>query len=52
LRAAEEAARSLAERGLLLDEHVDAVVERAGEHWDWVMSRVVESRIENLESRF
>ncbi len=39
LRAAEEAARSLAERGLLLDEHVDAVVARAEAHWDWVMSR-------------
>jgi hypothetical protein len=39
LRAAREAAQSLAERGLLLDEHVDAVVERATEYWDWIMAR-------------
>ena len=39
LRAAREAAEALAERGLLLHEHVDAVVERAGAHWDWIMSR-------------
>ncbi len=38
-RAAKEAARSLAERGLLLDEHIDAVVARAEAHWDWVMNR-------------
>jgi hypothetical protein len=38
-RAAREAARSLAERGLLLDEHIDAVVARAEAHWDWVMNR-------------
>ncbi len=38
-RAAREAARSLAERGLLLDEHIDAVVARAEAHWDWVMRR-------------
>ncbi len=38
-RAAREAARSLAERGLLLDEHIDAVVARAEAHWDWVMHR-------------
>lgn len=38
-RAAKEAARSLAERGLLLDEHIDAVVARAEAHWDWVMHR-------------
>jgi len=38
-RAAKEAAQSLAERGLLLDEHIDAVVARAEAHWDWVMKR-------------
>ncbi len=38
-RAAAEAARSLVERGLLLDEHIDAVVARAEAHWDWVMNR-------------
>ena len=38
-RAAREAAQSLAERGLLLDEHIDAVVARAEAHWDWVMNR-------------
>jgi hypothetical protein len=39
LRAAREAAEALAERRLLLHEHVDAVVERAEAHWDWIMSR-------------
>jgi Alpha/beta hydrolase domain len=39
LRAASQAAASLAAAGLLLREDVHAVVERAGQHWDWIMSR-------------
>jgi hypothetical protein len=39
LRAAREAAEALAERRLVLHEHVNAVVERAEAHWDWIMSR-------------
>jgi hypothetical protein len=33
------AARTLADRGLLLDRDVAAVIERGGEEWDYVMSR-------------
>jgi Alpha/beta hydrolase domain len=39
LAAAARAADSLAAAGLLLPEDVQAVVERAGQHWDWIMSR-------------
>jgi len=39
LRAASQAADSLTAAGLLLREDVHAVVERAGQHWDWIMSR-------------
>jgi hypothetical protein len=36
LGAARRAAVQLAEQGFLLEEHVDAVVRRAREHWDWI----------------
>jgi hypothetical protein len=36
---AEGAARSLVERGFLLDEDVGRVVERAARHWDWIFER-------------
>ena len=39
LMAAGQAADSLTAAGLLLPEDVHAVVERAGRHWDWIMSR-------------
>jgi Alpha/beta hydrolase domain len=39
LAAAGQAADTLAAAGLLLPEDVHAVVERAGRHWDWIMSR-------------
>jgi len=39
LAAAARSAGSLAAAGLLLPEDVHAVVERAGQHWDWIMSR-------------
>jgi len=39
LAAAARAADSLAAAGLLLPEDVRAVIERAGQHWDWSMSR-------------
>jgi len=39
LAAARRAADSLTAAGLLLPEDVQAVVERAGQHWDWIMSR-------------
>ena len=37
LQLAERAARSLVERGTLLEEDVPQVVRRASDHWDWVM---------------
>jgi hypothetical protein len=39
LAAAGRAADSLGAAGLLLPQDVRAVVERAGQHWDWIMSR-------------
>jgi hypothetical protein len=36
LGVARRAALRLVEQGFLLEEHVDAVVRRAGEHWDWI----------------
>ncbi len=36
LELAERAARSLVERGTLLEEDVARVVQRASDHWDWV----------------
>jgi hypothetical protein len=39
LAAARRAADSLAGAGLLLPEDVHTIVERAGQHWDWIMSR-------------
>ena len=36
LGAARRAAVRLVEQGFLLAEHVDAVVRRAGEHWNWI----------------
>jgi Alpha/beta hydrolase domain len=39
LAAAEQAAGSLAAAGLLLREDIRRVVERAEQHWDWIMSR-------------
>jgi hypothetical protein len=33
---ARRAALQLVEQGFLLEEHVDAVMRRAGEHWDWI----------------
>jgi len=35
----EAAARELVEAGVLLEEDVAAVVERAGRHWDWLFAR-------------
>jgi hypothetical protein len=39
LELAERAARSLVERGTLLEEDVPRVVRRASDHWDWVMGQ-------------
>ena len=38
LTVAERAARSLVERGLLLEEDVKRVVQRAADHWDWLLT--------------
>jgi len=38
LQLAERAARSLVAKGTLLEEDVERVVQRASDHWDWIMS--------------
>jgi len=39
LSEVDRAAQSLVEQGVLLEEDVDRVVGRAGDHWDWVQAQ-------------
>lgn len=39
LRRVEDAANRLVEQRYVLPEHVNRIVEEAGQHWDWAMTQ-------------